>query len=283
MSEERHDKLDEQQRLAQDAVHSLERPQADPDFRARLKAQFVEGRIPESEDSPGLSVVDGTGDATERPVSSPAPRRNWAAWGGLAAAAVIAIVFFSTAKLPGPELMAANGAGAVTIDGVRYPTHDAEGLAGALQPGARVVVEDEAVLDVAYPGSFFMRLDHGTDIVLPERPGRWTGRAVAADMAGGEISVRTGPALAGGQLTVTTPEASTVIHGTLVSVVSNGELSCICLFEGHADVLADGRKLGELPAGKRWVVFRDGRDPEQMDIAPPHLEHMKAFDATLEK
>ena len=47
MSDERHDQLDERQRLAQDAVRRLDRPQADPDFRARLKAQFVEGRIPE--------------------------------------------------------------------------------------------------------------------------------------------------------------------------------------------------------------------------------------------
>jgi hypothetical protein len=101
-------------------------------------------------------------------------------------------------------------------------------------------------------------------------------------MAGGEISVRTGPALAGGQLMVKTPEAETVIHGTLVSVVSNGELSCICLFEGHADVSSDGRELGELPPGKRWVIFRDGHEPELMDIAPPHLEHMKTFDATLD-
>ena len=38
MSDQNHDQLDERQRLAQDAVRSLDRPQADPDFRARLKA-----------------------------------------------------------------------------------------------------------------------------------------------------------------------------------------------------------------------------------------------------
>lgn len=281
MSDHEHEPLDERQRLAQDAVRSLDRPQADPEFRARLKAQFVEGRIPESPDSPGLSVVDGTGDAPETPVAS--PRRNWTAWGGLAAAAVVAFVFFfNAAKLPGPELVASTGAGTVTIDGVRYGADNPAGLGEALVPGARVVVGDDARIDLAYPGSFFMRLDQGTDLVLPERPGRWTGRRIEAVMAAGEISVRTGPKLAGGDLVVDTGLAQAVIHGTLISVVRMPDLACICLFEGDADVLSDGHDLGHLAHGKRWVVFDDGREPQMMDIAPPHLEHMKAFDSTLE-
>jgi hypothetical protein len=45
---DRNNNLDERQRLAQDAVHSLPRPEAAADFRARLKAGFVAGDIPES-------------------------------------------------------------------------------------------------------------------------------------------------------------------------------------------------------------------------------------------
>jgi hypothetical protein len=280
MSDRNHDNLDERQRLAREAVRSLDRPAADPDFRARLKSQFVAGRIPASKDAPGLAVVDGTRAAVETPVAP--PRRNRAVWGGLAAAAVVAFVFFfNTAKLPGPELVAAAGSGPVTVDGVRYGADNPEALGRALVPGARVVVGDGARIDLAYPGTFAMRVDQGTDIVLPARPGRWTGRSIRAVMARGEISVRTGPELAGGELHVLTGEADAVIRGTLVSVVSNEKLTCICLFEGTTDVLADGRDLGRLPPGKRWVVYSDGSEPELKDIAPPHLEHMQEFDGSL--
>ena len=100
-------------------------------------------------------------------------------------------------------------------------------------------------------------------------------------MASGEVSVRTGPGLSGGDLTVDTGLARAVIHGTLISIVRMPDLACICLFEGDADVLADGHDLGHLENGKRWVVFDDGREPQMMDIAEPHLLHMKEFDSTL--
>jgi hypothetical protein len=77
---------------------------------------------------------------------------------------------------------------------------------------------------------------------------------------------------------VTTPDGSITISGTLVNVYSNGELSCFCLFEGHASVRCASGDLGDIPALKRWVVFKDGRAPELLDIAPPHLEHMQGMD-----
>ena len=82
MSDRNFKNLDKKQRLAQEAVRSLAHPQADADFRARLKDQFLAGEIPES----GLSSSD------ESPAVSP---RQWLRWGSLAAAAVLAFVVFS--------------------------------------------------------------------------------------------------------------------------------------------------------------------------------------------
>jgi ferric-dicitrate binding protein FerR (iron transport regulator) len=78
---------------------------------------------------------------------------------------------------------------------------------------------------------------------------------------------------------VTTPEARTVIHGTLVSVLRNDAVTCVCLFEGSAEVLTEKAALGEVPRGMRWVMFRDGSDPQLMEIMPAHQDHMLGLDA----
>ena len=126
-----------------------------------------------------------------------------------------------------------------------------------------------------------MRFTQGTDIVLPGRPGRWFRRAVESPMYYGDISVRTGPDLAGGRLTVVTDEARTAIHGTLVSIVRNDAVTCVCLFEGLAVITTPETELGAVPPGKRWVMFRDGSEPQLLDIVPAHQEHMEGLDEAL--
>jgi ferric-dicitrate binding protein FerR (iron transport regulator) len=265
MSDRNFKNLDKKQRLAQEAVRSLAHPQADADFRARLKDQFLAGEIPET----GLSSSD------ESPAVSPRP---WLRWGGLAAAAVLAFVVFSLNRLPGPELVATNGVGTVTVDGRELAADDSASLESALRAGARLQVGEGGVVDIVYPGSFVMRLDSGTDMVLPSRPGRWFLRSARSAIEYGEISVRTGPNLAGGRLIVDTPEGRTAIHGTLVSVFRNDGLTCVCLFEGSASISTDEKNLGGIPLGMRWVLFKDGSEPQLLDIAPPHRDHMLGLD-----
>lgn len=268
MSGHEHDKLqpdglDPQQRLAQDAVRSLGVPEADGAFRARLKQQFVSGSIPDS----GGKVV-------------PLPRRRAAfyGWGALAAAAVLALAVFGLNRLPGPELLSVRGQGTVFADGRGVDAGDATGVAALMRPGARVRLEGETSLDILYRNAMVMRLTPGTDLVLPGRPGRWFSRPVSADLAMGEVSVRTGPGLKGGALRVNTPAGSAVITGTLVDVFFNGTLSCYCLHDGTAHVWVGGRDLGAIPAMKRFVVYSDGRPTETLDLAPPHLENMLQLD-----
>lgn len=268
MSKNEFDSLGQEQQTAQDAVRSLPRPVADPEFRARLKAEFVAGRLGADEGAPDKVVPMGA--ATGR------RRAFWSA-GVVALAAVLALAVVGLNRLPGPALMAVSGTGTVIIDGTSHPA-EAVQLAGLLQPGTHLVVGEDVSLDIQYPGTMVLRVAAGTDMTLPGRPGRWFGRGVQADLAAGEISLRTGPLLQGGHVAVGTPEGSITITGTLVNVFSNGDLSCFCLYEGNASVSCRTGELGAIPANKRWVVYKDGRAPELLDIAAPHLEHMLGMD-----
>lgn len=265
MSDRNFKNLDKKQRLAQEAVRSLAHPQAGADFRSRLKDQFVAGEIPETR-------LSSSGESTS------ASSRPWVRWASLAAAAVLAFVVFSMNRLPGPELVATNGVGTVTVDGRELAADDSAGLEDALRAGARLQVGEGGLVDLVYPGSFVMRLDGGTEMVLPSLPGRWFLRTARSSMEIGEISVRTGPALAGGGLIVDTPEGRTAIHGTLVSVFRNVDLTCVCLFEGSASISTAEKNLGGVPLGMRWVLFKDGSEPQLLDIAPPHQDHMLGLD-----
>ncbi len=272
MSDRNFNDLDEQQRLAKDAVGSLPRPEANADFRALLKERFVAGDLDDGE----LSETRATTTGADSRLGS-----VWLGWSALAAAAVVTFALLGFNRLPGPELVGTNGVGSVVING-REVTIDRTGVInGLLHVGTRVQVGEGASLDLIYPGTLAMRLAAGTDMVLPERPGRWFRRTVEANLAAGDLSLRTGPDLAGGGIIVRTDEGQAMVHGTLISIVRNDDVTCICLCEGHAGVEATDGDLAELPAGKRWVLFRDGREPSFMDIEPTHLAHMLAMDGDI--
>ncbi len=262
---DRHDiPLTAAQRRAAEAVQSLSRPEADTDFRARLKADFASGAV---------AAAKPAAFATR-----PRPRFGFALWVPLTAAAALAAVMVFGGRLPGPEALGSHIAGTVLVDGRAVAAGDSLRLDELLRPGAEVVLSEGAELDILYPGSFVMRLASGTTITLPDRPRRWFGGDLDAVMPEGEISIRTGPDLAGRMLAVSTPEGRARIYGTLVSIFRNDELTCVCLYEGTAVMDDLEQELGPVPAGKRWVLFADGRDAELLDIAPPHLEHMEGLD-----
>jgi len=264
MSERNDNNLESRQRTAQDAVRSLSRPQADAGFRARLKTEFVSGDIVRN-----AKVMD-------------LPQRRTLRWlgAGLAMAAILALAVIGMNRLPGPQLLATRGQGTVVIDGERHVIEESADLAGLLQPGARVILEGDLRLDVLYPGTMLWRLEPGTDIVMPGRPGRWFGRQSDALVRVGEAALRTGPDLAGGAVAVRTPDGQILVTGTLVNIFCDGELSCFCLYEGTASVQTFLADLGTVPEKMRWVVFTDReREAKRFEIAAPHRDHMLALDA----
>lgn len=257
---DRHDtELTPRQRAAQEAVRGLARPTADPDFRRRLKADFVAGAI-----APAARPAAGGAKVLRLVVPA------------LAAAAMIAVAVIGLGSRPGPELAGLDGDGRVVIDGAVMA--DADALAASLRPGARVELQGDVTLEVLYPGTLAWRLAPGTVFTLPDAPGRFLPRRLRAELEFGEVSVRTGPDFAGNALVVGTGEGDAVITGTLVDVFRNEAVTCICLIEGSCRVVSDGRDLGALDPGMRWVLHRDGADPDLLDIAPPHREHMEALE-----
>ncbi|HRX51787.1 MAG TPA: hypothetical protein P5571_10520 [Candidatus Krumholzibacteria bacterium] len=259
---DRHDtdmELTPAQRNARDAVRGLSRPAADPEFRRRLKADFTAGAL-RPQDRPAA----GGGNVLR--LFGPV----------LAAAAMIAVAVLGLSTHAGPELAGLHGEGRVLIDGVVMA--DAGMLSSRLRPGARLELEGDVSVDLLYPDAFLWRLAPGTVFTLPEPPGRWLNRRLHAYVETGEASVRTGAAFAGNTLVVGTDEGDAVVTGTMVDVFRNGDVTCICLLDGHCRVVADGRDLGALEPGTRWVLPRDGGEPQRLDIAGPHRDQMLGLD-----
>jgi len=263
MNDHHDNQLTDRQRHAAEAVRSLSRPGARPDFRARLKADFVSGALDGGAPAPVVRL-----DRT---------RRRWLMWVPLAAAAAMAAVLFFTGRLPGPEVLGSHTAGTVLVDGRAVSPADSLLLDDLLRPGAVVELRDGAELDLLYPGSLVMRLATGTTFTLPDHPRRWIGRDIEAELAIGEVSIRTGPDFAGNLLAIRTPEGRARIYGTLISVFRNADLTCVCLYEGTAVMDDRERELGSIPPGKRWVLYEDGREAELLDIAPPHQAQMEGL------
>ncbi len=266
--------MDAQQRLGQDAVRSLGPVAADEDFRRRLRAQFVRGEI-------------AAGAPLEAPARPQAPvvslpvRRTTGPLVSFAIAAALALMVVALNTRPGPRLVSVQGSGVVEIDGQVLTGEDLGRMASVLRPGSRITTLGDVAVDLIYPGSLGLRVEPGSSAVLPEAPGRWFGRRIRSDLQEGELAIRTGPDLQGGAYLVTTPQGDTTITGTLVSVFTNTDLTCVCLIEGHASVAVGARDLGPIPDGKRWVVFADDREPQMLGIEAVHETHLLDFDADL--
>lgn len=268
MSDFERQERDIAQRGAQDAVRSLGVPAAEADFRCRLQAQFVSGEIA-TESGPGSGVVP------------PGRSRFLGGLVAFAVAAALALAVVGLNPLPGPRVMGINGSGVVEIDGQAFSTEDAGLIAAALRPGSRIATLGDASVDLIYGGTLGVRVEPHTSAVLPRAAGRWFGRDVRSQLDAGELAIRTGPAFAGGACVVRTPQGDTTITGTLVSVYTNDELTCVCLIEGNASVATGGQDLGTIPDRKRWVVFSDDREPVLLDIEAIHEAHLESFDSQL--
>jgi ferric-dicitrate binding protein FerR (iron transport regulator) len=251
---------------AREAVRSLPRVAADPDFRERLKADFVSGRLGEA----------------EPPLPAPPPRRRrrrMGMWGLLVpsavAVAVVAVLLLNGG--PAPELADVVGDGTVTVGGRTYPTSDRDAIAGAIRAGAMVEVSDGVQLDLVYGNTFAVQLISGAATV-PAAPARWFGRTAGSRVESGELGVLTGPGFRGAQMVIATNDGVIEITGTLVSVFKDSSVTCVCVHEGTASVGVDAADMEPIPAGKRKVMFADGGAPMVTDIAPPHRDHLVEFE-----
>jgi len=250
------------ERRARDAVRALPEPRADEAFRARLEHAFTTGAFPEP---------------ARRIVPLPWYRRSPVAWIAVPAAAAAALVLVLTLN-QGPrwELMAAQGAGNAVVDGRPIPLTHPGDLARALRGGARVVVPPDAELTLVSGDRLMVLATAGTEFVVPDAPGRWFGRSVAASIEHGTLRVSTRAGFPGSRLAIMTPEAAVEVTGSTLAVICEEAGTCVCVLDGGVSVGPRGGDMVPVPGGMRRYVFNDGRAPEMDEMRP--MERVKLTD-----
>ncbi len=231
------------ERATRDSVRALSRPRAGDAFRARLREDFVTGRIGRRR---GLLL---RGPWFARPeVLLP-----------FAAGVVLALVFQAN-RGPDWRLVAANGEGRVWVAGRAFTPADTAALAAALRRGGRVRVEGAITLDLAAPGVAAVAIGPDAELTLSAAPNRIWARGMTARLESGDAYFTTGRSFHGARLDVTTPEANVRAVGTSFAVLRHSFGTCVCVMEGHVRVAGTGTPAGEgvdVPEGMRHVVGTD--------------------------
>jgi ferric-dicitrate binding protein FerR (iron transport regulator) len=264
------DRLSPEEKRASEAVRSLAPPPADAGYRARLKQEFASGALVAAAPSEGV-----------RPLPVPFYRRPALRWAALPVAAAAALVAVSTLN-QGPrwELISSRGEGVAVIDAVPVPMNHADELARRLKPGVRLRLPEGAELEIASRGQIAMQITPGTDVTLPEPPGRWFGRHARAGIAEGDLRITTGSGFRGARLEVETPEAIVEVTGTTLAVICEPGGTCVCVLEGRVTVAGrgEGTKVA-VSEGRRRFVFNDARPPEVAGIRPAEDVMLRQFRA----
>ena len=243
-------------RRAQDALSALPRAEPDAAFRARQKAAFV---------SPA---------AEERPVAARRPdgRGMRRAFRALAAAAAVLLAAGVTAVLnAGPRWRVAGvqaAHGNVMVNDEPVPAGDVASLNALLAPGAVIEWNGNGDLELISKGQMALGIAPGTKMTLPAPPPRWFARSSRGALETVTIRLASGPDFHGARVTITTPEATVEMTGTMLAVIHEPMGTCVCVFEGAVRVLKGAQDLGMVPAGQRQVVFADGSAPVRAEMRP---------------
>jgi hypothetical protein len=267
MTDSEQSELSAAKRAAQDAVHGLAEVRADQEFRLRLAREFVTGRF------------------SIRPVEVPVPLtplQILLRWIYLpAAAAVLAlVVMFFNGRGPAWEIVGVSGLGEVTLNGVAVPSSDRADLDRLMAPGAGLSLSADAQLTLEGSAMLALQALPGTEMTVPNHPGRWIRRSLRVDVREGEVRFMTGPRLGGRSLVVKTPEGRVEVSGTVFSVVRDAaaRTTCVCIMTGEARIGATEADMEPVAAGRRKVMFGDGRRARVLEIEPGHRAGLARFD-----
>jgi len=235
--------------------------EADPRFAEKLKAAFVAGNF----------------QAERRLAPRPRSIIMWR-WVGVAVAA--GLVLFTAALVNrGPAWQVADVAGTAPfrIDGVPFEAFQTGEMEHAFLQPAGLEVPDDGRLDLVLPELAMFEVTGGTHMTLPDRPGRWIGRAVSCSLFVGEVRLKTGPRYAGTTLNLYTPDGMVVVTGTLLSVQCDDGGTCVCVLEGTAHVGLDAHRLEPVTPGYRKIMLKDGT-VEIIKVKPMHEQGVLDFD-----
>jgi hypothetical protein len=179
----------------------------------------------------------------------------------LAAAAVLLVVSVFN-RGPAWQLVSATGEGIAVVDGRPVAMSNAAELARLLRPGVRVRMPEGCEAELVSREQLAIQITGGSDVTIPDVPGRFWSRDVRSEVGSGEIRVTSGDAFRGARLSVITPEARVEMTGTTLAVIREPAGTCVCVLEGRVKVgPRDGELLG-VDAGMRRFIFNDERSPE---------------------
>jgi ferric-dicitrate binding protein FerR (iron transport regulator) len=253
---------------ARGAVRDLSRPEADAEYRARLRAAFVAGAV-ESRLA-GVATTEapdpvrfGAGDPATRArvLRGPWTSRPSSRWAMAAAAAAVLLVAIVQLDRPAPwQITDVAGEGIAVVDGRAVPLNHRDELARALRPGARVIVPSGTRIELMSPGNLMVQMLSGTEAVVPQPPSRWFRRTVRGEITTGQWRITTGPAFRGARMMVMTPEAAVELTGTTLAVIREPHGTCVCVLEGAVKVGPRDGARATVEAGYRRFMFADGRD-----------------------
>jgi ferric-dicitrate binding protein FerR (iron transport regulator) len=178
---------------------------------------------------------------------------------------------------PDWKVIGLNGVGTVAIDGQTMDPGDLSALEAALRSGTGIALEDGAELTLLSAGTLVVQAASGSRFSIPNPPGRWFGDAIRTRVDGGEVRFLTGPDFPGRRLEVATVEGRVEVTGTVISVLRDTGLTCVCVMSGTARVGMNDDDMDPIPAGMRKVMFGDGREPLIVDILPEHRQGLQPF------
>lgn len=241
------------QRATRDALRELPRPRADDAFRARLRHEFVSGRI-----------------GRRRGLPAAAPWFARPVFVAALSAGFVLVAAWAANLGPDWRVVSAEGDGRVVVDGVSFATGDVAGMGARLGRGARLQVQGAVTLDLVAPGVAAVALAPGADVTLSPPPNRWWLRGMEAQLATGDAYFSTGRAFHGAHIDVRTPDATVRAVGTSFAVLCAPIGTCVCVMEGHVNVAGKAVVPGggvDVPHGMRRVV-----SPDQVAETLPILE-----------
>ncbi len=249
MSEREREEMTASLHAVREAVRARSHPRPEPAFRARLREEFRTGRFSPRRFRPAPWI--------QRPQ----------AWLPLAAGVLLAAGLVAD-RGPDWQVIGAHGDGRVLVGEASFGAGDVPALAAALRRGGRIRTQGSLTLELAASGVAAASFGPDCDVRLSAPPGRFLGRRLTCDLAGGDAYFTTGRDFRGAALEVTTPDVRARALGTSFAVLRHASGSCVCVMEGRVRVATIGDPAGEaveVPQGMRRVVGTD-RSGETLPI-----------------
>jgi hypothetical protein len=189
------------------------------------------------------------------------------------------VLLFTANQGPDWQLHEPVPEGSLIVDGSPIPLDRIDEVNDHLQPGARLALTDSVDVTLVSNHHLLIQLAPGTEVTLPERPKRWSGRDLHTEITRGRIRITTRSRFEGAVFNVRTPEATVMISGTTLAVILESYGTCVCVYEGSVQVTGSGDSHEEVPEGTRMDFYNDGRPPALAEIRPKEFQILRMLES----